>query len=161
MSSHVSPTPPDWLRACGLHLTATCVRPDALADPVSARLLEIGLEQACREAGVTLLGWVALPGSLDLLTPEGARPERWQRLLGRIKGAHGRRDNRRVGRTGAVWRPGSRIRFVRRGDLERARTVLHERPVRAGLAERAADWPFSSWRAVHEGAVPGFVERRC
>jgi hypothetical protein len=138
-----------WSTAPALALSTWTRQERRLEDPASARLLALILELSVLENRLALRGWVILPGALHLVAerPRPGRPRAsgsWPGVLGRIKGLHARCDNRRLGLTGRVWRPGARIRPLRAGEVEAAALRCERAPVAAGLCSRPGDWPHSS-----------------
>lgn len=134
-----------WALAPALALSTWTRRRDRLADPEAARLLALVLELTLLEARLRLEAWVILPGSLHLVArrPAGALLP-WPAALGRIKGLHARCDNRRLGRTGSVWKPGARVRPLREGEVQHAALACELAPVAEGLCGEPGEWPFSS-----------------
>lgn len=58
--------------------------------------------------------------------------------------------NRLLGQTGRLWQAEYFDRFIRdQNHLEAAIAYVHNNPVRAGLAARAEEWPYSSARFPH------------
>ena len=56
-----------------------------------------------------------------------------------------RQANSRLGRTGAFWKPDYFDRYMRNEDhLMRTIEYVENNPVKAGLVNKAVDWPWSS-----------------
>jgi REP element-mobilizing transposase RayT len=65
-----------------------------------------------------------------------------------------RQANARLGRTGTFWEPDYFDRYMRNEDhLMRTIEYVENNPVKAGLVDRATDWPWSS--ASWEREPPG------
>ena len=65
-----------------------------------------------------------------------------------------RQANSRLGRTGAFWEPDYFDRYMRNEDhLMRTIEYVENNPVKAGLVDKAVDWPWSS--ASQERGPPG------
>ena len=79
------------------------------------------------------------------------------RITNQWKGATARIANRMLGRVGRpFWQDECFDHWVRNGSqFDRIRTYIEWNPVRAGLAGRPEDWPWSSanpkWRNVTAG----------
>ena len=66
-------------------------------------------------------------------------------VLRSLKSFTARRANVCLGRTGAFWHADYFDRFIRdEGHFHRTVDYVEQNPVKAGLVERAIDWPWSS-----------------
>ena len=145
-----------WPPASALGLSAWTRDPRRLADPASARLVELLLELTALERNLVVHDWLVLPGAVHLLAATGPDARRdlraeWCSALGRLKGLHARCDNRRRGATGSAWRPGLRLRPLDAAGARAAGRRLRQAPVRAGLCDQPAEWPHSSLRRRLDG----------
>lgn len=109
-----------------------------------ARLLIDVLYHYRKEERFLLHAFVVMPNHVHLiLTPSpGTTLERAMQL---IKGNFSFRAKKDLGLTCSIWQPGYfdyRIRGEE--DFNDRREYIHQNPVRAHLAERAEDFPFSS-----------------
>jgi putative transposase len=96
-----------------------------------------------RSGASQTLAFVVMPDHVHWVMALGAR-HRLERAVGQLKGRAAARVNRLRGRLGCLWQSGFHDHAVRaEEDLEAiCQYVLHN-PVRAGLVERAAEYPFS------------------
>ena len=121
-------------------------RQRVFVDDVDRRQYLAWLGDACREAGVAIHAYVLMDNHVHLL----ATPER-DDALSRAMQAVGRRYvrwfNRRHGRSGTLWEGRFRSSLVE-ADLYllACQRYIESNPVRAGLVETVADWPWSSHR---------------
>jgi REP element-mobilizing transposase RayT len=66
-------------------------------------------------------------------------------VVQRWKGTTAVEINRLLGRTGTLWAPDYYDRYIRdMNHLHDSIAYIHRNPVKAGLCEKAEDWPFSS-----------------
>ncbi|QQE89705.1 REP-associated tyrosine transposase [Azotobacter chroococcum] len=113
-------------------------------------------------------GWVLLPDHLHALwtLPEGDADfsTRWRLIKRHVTrtcgSAHGRSDYRTRRRTakqyGTLWQHRFWEHLIRdEHDFRRHLDYLHGNPLKHGLIERVADWPWSSFhRWVRQGVYP-------
>ena len=137
-----------WEGAAGLALSSWTSRRDALADPASARLLELCLGAVVLRERLVLHGYVILPGALHVVAGRSRERDRtglpWPIALGRAKGTFARWRNEMRGESGAVWSERVRVLPLRADEIRDAVVRCQEAPVRAGLVHLAEDWPHSS-----------------
>ena len=122
-------------------------RREVFRDDEDRRELLRLLGQAADLFGWKVHAWVLMGNHYHLLltTPEPTLSRGMRQLNGDYAGAF----NRRHGRDGHVFQGRYKAVLVQREAhlLEAARYVVRN-PVRAGLVSRAADWPWSSYRAT-------------
>jgi len=118
-----------------------------LRDPRIARIVEGALLFADGDR-YRLLAWVVMPNHVHALIetlPGGALDKivhSWKSYTANIA-------NHLLHREGAFWFREYYDRFIRDDThFERAVSYIHANPVKAGLVERAEDWPFGSARLV-------------
>jgi putative transposase len=110
------------------------------------------LAEACAATGTAVWAWCLMPNHVHLvLVPSGERG--LSTALHRTQGRYTRAINAREKWDGQLWQ-GRFASFVmdERYLLACARYV-ELNPVRAGLVDRAADWPWSSVRTHLEGSA--------
>jgi REP element-mobilizing transposase RayT len=109
-----------------------------IADLVQAALLAFDTER------YALMAWCVMPSHVHALIQ--IRPgHRIDRIVHSWKSYTAKEANRLLRRTGAFWAPEYFDRFMR-DDSHFSDTVayIEGNPVKAGLCENIADWPFSS-----------------
>jgi REP element-mobilizing transposase RayT len=100
-----------------------------------------------------LLAWVVMPNHVHALI-EAMVAKPLPEIVRRWKSFTAREANRLLGRTGAFWCRDYYDRYIRDArHMERAISYIHDNPRKAGLVERAKDWPFGSARTL-EGECP-------
>lgn len=103
------------------------------------------IHQAPGHLDLAPLAWVIMPDHLHWLFVLGERP--LADVLCRFKGYAAHRINQARGHTGSVWQRGYHDHAVRRErDLRALARYVITNPIRAGLCERAGDYPF--WDAA-------------
>ncbi|HEY5724196.1 MAG TPA: transposase [Allosphingosinicella sp.] len=111
----------------------------------------------CREQGVSCLAWCLMPNHVHLIL----RPESSDGLRAALAEAH-RRYSRRInsarGWTGYLWQGRFASYPMDDAHLMTAVRYVELNPVRAKLAERAEDWPWSSARAHLGGRPDGLTD---
>lgn len=122
------------------------------------------MSQACERLWLRVVGWCLMPNHFHLvLWPlEDGDLSRWMQWL---MTCHVRRYHRHYGSSGHIWQ-GRFKAFPIQADRHFL-TVLRYvecNPVRAGLVDRAQDWPWSSLHALTQSPVlrllvPGPVSR--
>jgi putative transposase len=145
-----------YQQARDLHfVTFSCYRRrPLLASAHAKRLLERALEQARRQYGFYVTGYVVMPEHVHLLVSE---PERstLARALQALKQSVARKL---IGEREHFWQ----ARYydfnvwTKRKRVEKLR-YMHRNPVKRGLVEKPEDWPWSSFRHYLTG-VEGVVE---
>jgi putative transposase len=104
------------------------------------------LRDRSRQAGLRLLGYCLMTNHIHLVAvPEHARS--LARALGRTHSAYAQRFNRRYQRSGHLWQNRFYSSPLGAAHLYQALAYVDLNPVRAGLAVRAQDYPWSSARA--------------
>jgi putative transposase len=114
------------------------------------------LEQCARRWSVRTVAAALLPGRYHLLVRDDHGE--LSRAMRHLDGVYTQTYNRRHGREGALLRGRFRDRVVqpRRYVLEVVRWI-HQQPVRTGLVEHAADWPWCSHGAYVAGVAPAWL----
>jgi putative transposase len=106
--------------------------------------------EAFAEAGVEVWAYCLMPNHVHLIAAP-RRPEALAQAVGATHVRYTRLINRRERWTGYLWQ-GRFASFPMDEDyLRQCARYVGLNPVRAGLAERAIDWPWSSVRAHVEG----------
>ena len=110
-----------------------------IAEIVVSRLSE------CRNKGDYLLHeFVLMPNHLHLMLTPG-KSTTLERAMQLIKGGSSRVIHKQRGHNMKVWQPGFHEGTIRDSqDYLTKMSYIHMNPVRAGLAERPEQWPFSS-----------------
>jgi hypothetical protein len=128
-------------------------RPDDARDFLSR------IARVVRGRHLDLHAYALLPSRFHLLvsSPEGRLAEG----LGRVQDAYARELNRRLGRRGPLFRGRYRARLLA-AHVHRAAVLgyVHESPVRAGLAESPAAYPYGSARLVRVSLRPPWLDAR-
>ena len=112
---------------------------------------------SCERMRVRCLAWCLMPNHLHLIliprSPEGLR-----KALGEAHRRYSRRINAAHDWTGYLWQ--GRIASYPMADAHLLAAVRYVElnPVRAGLAKRAEDWPWSSARAHVGGRADGLTD---
>ena len=112
----------------------------------------------CRAAGVAVWAWVLMPNHVHLILcpsdEDGLR-----RALAKVHRAHAGRIHARLGRSGHFWQGRFGCVAMDEPHLMAALRYVALNPVRAGLAARPEDWPWSSVRAqLAQGAGDGVTD---
>ncbi len=114
------------------------------------------LGASCRAAGVEIWSWVLMPNHVHLiLTPSDADGIR--RALAPVHRRYASTIHARLRRTGHFWQGRFGAVALDEEHLAAAVGYVALNPVRAGLVERAQDWPWSSVRAHLEGRADGIT----
>lgn len=124
-------------------LDAAATGPRWLSDPEIAAYTEEAIQRGAELGHYVLHAYVVMPNHVHLLL-EPLAPLR--RITGGIKGVSARDANGALGRTGKpFWQDESFDHWIRNStQFERIRTYIEFNPVKAGLAKRPGDWPWSS-----------------
>jgi putative transposase len=113
--------------------------------------------EACERTAVSCLAWCLMPNHLHLIliprSPEGLR-----KALGEAHRRHSRRVNKAHGWTGFLFQGRFASFVMDPAHLMVAVRYVELNPVRAGLAARAEDWPWSSARAHVGGRSDGLTD---
>lgn len=129
------------------HLTFTTHRREPLfRDFRAACAVSSCLHNPALSAGATVLAWVVMSDHVHCLLQLGdSRP--LPAVVASLKSGSARRANRAIGRTGAVWSRAYQDHALRCDeDLRTVARYIIANPIRAGLAQRPADYPF--WNAI-------------
>ncbi|HYC63910.1 MAG TPA: transposase [Reyranellaceae bacterium] len=121
-------------------LGACWLRQDDIARVVENVLLHFD------RADYRLLAWCIMPNHVHaLIEPDSGRS--LSDIVRRWKSFSARRANEILRCTGPFWHPDYFDRFMRdESHLERTIHYVEQNPVKAGLAPKAAGWPWSSAR---------------
>ena len=91
------------------------------------------------------LCWVVMPDHIHMLLQLG--DTRLSQVVKKMKAQSARKLNREIGRTGRFWAPGFHDHALRKeGDLRGVARYIVANPLRAGLVQRVADYPY--WNAI-------------
>lgn len=124
--------------------------PGRLARVGSAQRLVDALEAVLERHGMRVHAFVVLPDALHLVGHAGTPgPDGWPAALGRVKSSFARREHALTGESGPLWREAARVRPLSGAAVAHAAALCHDAPVRAGLADSPAGWPYSSWRLLY------------
>ena len=116
-----------------------------LRDPRIARLVEDALLHFDGER-YRMIAWVVMPNHVHVLL-ETIQGYALGRIVHSWKSYTANEANRVLGRTGRFWFREYFDRFIRdRRHFANAVRYIHNNPVKAGLVEKAEDWPFSNAR---------------
>jgi putative transposase len=114
------------------------------------------LAEGCRDAGVEVWGYCLMPNHVHLILvphdPDGLRA-----ALAETHRRYTRRVNVREGWRGYLWQGRFASAPMDEAHLAAAARYVELNPVRARLAVRAEDWPWSSARAHLGGRDDGLV----
>jgi putative transposase len=115
------------------------------------------VSEACAAHGVRCLAWCLMPDHVHLiLTPTDA--DGLRAALGEAHRRYSRRINFAHGWTGYLWQGRFASYPMDQAHLMAAVRYVELNPVRAKLAARAEDWPWSSARAHVTGRPDGFTD---
>jgi putative transposase len=91
-----------------------------------------------------LLAWCIMPNHVHVVA-EMLAGHSMSNVVKSWKSFTARQANARLGRTGAFWEPDYFDRYMRNEDhLMRTIDYVENNPVKAGLVDKADDWPWSS-----------------
>ena len=128
-------------------------RRGTLSDSEFAALAKV-IDERRAEPGFLLTAWVFLPDHWHAIFYPG-HPLTISRAMEAIKDAGTKRLNRRRQEGGMLWQPRFFDRALRTmREYNEKVEYIHLNPVRAGLAKRADEWP---WSSVHD--YTGSVQR--
>ena len=114
------------------------------------------LAEGCRAAGVAVWGYCLMPDHVHLiLAPKDA--DGLRAALGETHRRYTRHVNFRAGWRGYLWQGRFASFAMDEPHLLASARYVELNPVRAGLARRARDWPWSSARAHLAGRDDGLV----
>lgn len=112
---------------------------------------------ACTERGVRCLAWCLMPNHTHLIL-RPSDPDGLRAALAEAHRRYSRRVNLAQGWTGCLWQGRFASYPMDDAHLMVAVRYVELNPVRAGLAERAEDWRWSSAKAHVTGRVDGFTD---
>ena len=117
--------------------------PTHLKDPRIARIVAETIVKFDGQK-YKLLAWVIMANHVHLLLQTLA-PYTLTQVIHSIKSFTGNAANKLVGLSGRFWSPDYFDRFMRdRVHLARAKKYIEENPVKAGLCQEPAGWPWGS-----------------
>ena len=116
--------------------------PTYLRIPAVAQLVTASIQKGV-PLDYLLHAWVVMPNHVPILLTPRIEPSV---ALRQLKGASAREANKLLGLTGQpFWQDESYDRLVRnREEFERIENYILQNPVRAGLAQSAEEYPWSS-----------------
>lgn len=118
------------------------------------RLYRDLLVEHCRAADVDIWGWCLMPNHVHLiLTP--ADPDGLRRALSKVHRTYAGAIHARQKKTGHFWQGRFGAVAMDEDHLMAAMRYVGMNPVRARLVRQAADWPWSSARALLTGEADG------
>ncbi len=132
--------------------TVTLNRKALFTDWRLARPVIDAIKTAEQEDAAHTYCWVLMPDHLHWLAE--LRHGTLATVMGRLKSRSILGINRAMGTTGPVWQRGYHDRALRREEnLKHMARYVVANPIRAGIVERASDYPF--WDAIwpQEGAL--------
>ncbi|HVY32994.1 MAG TPA: transposase [Caulobacteraceae bacterium] len=106
--------------------------------------------EAFRDAGVQVWAYCLMPNHVHLIATPPA-PQALARAVAATHVRYTRRINQREHWTGYLWQGRFASFPMDEGYLHQCARYVGLNPVRAGLTQRAIDWPWSSVRAHVEG----------
>ncbi len=111
-------------------------------DEIAKMVLSALREGESRFRRYLLHAFVVMPNHVHMLATPQVIASKW---LGPLKGFTAHEANRILGTTGQTfWQDESYDHLVRDGEFERIRRYIEWNPVKAGLASRPEDFPWSS-----------------
>jgi REP element-mobilizing transposase RayT len=132
-------------------------RVEAFRESAYRLLIEV-LDGARRRLGFLLYGYVLMPDQWHALIWTGF-PLTISQVIHDIKKVSARRLHERRGTQGPLWQHQFWDRFVRHAKEFRDRLMsMHLNPVRKGLAQRPADW---RWSSYNNCALDRATVKRC
>lgn len=121
------------------------------------RLYKRYLAAACAETETTVWGWCLMPNHVHLmLVPATERG--LADVMRRTQARYTRAINAREGRVGHLWQARYGSFVMDEPHLLACARYVELNPVRAGLARRPEDWPWSSARTHLDGAPDGLAD---
>ena len=112
---------------------------------------------ACRKHEVRCLAWCLMPNHVHLILVPGS-PDGLRAALSEAHRRYSRRINFAKGWTGYLWQGRFSSYPMDDSHLLTAIRYVELNPVKAKLAARAEDWPWSSARAHIEGKADGLTD---
>jgi len=138
----------------------TARRRPLFADPAAISLLRHSIAEVKRELPFSILAWVVLPDHMHAIWTLPPGDADFSRRWGRIKAGFSRRyggvHTSAPGRNSGLWQPRFWEHLIRdEKDLATHVDYTHYNPVKHGLVQRVAEWPYSSFhRHVQQGMLP-------
>jgi putative transposase len=121
------------------------------------RLYKRYLAAACAETGTAIWAWCLMPNHVHLiLVPSSG--DGLGAVMRRTQGRYTRAINAREGRVGHLWQARFASFVMDETYLLACARYVELNPVRARLAARAQDWPWSSARAHLDGSGDGLTD---
>jgi putative transposase len=114
------------------------------------------LRTHCAQAEVDVLAWVLMPNHVHLILVPGDA-DGLRRALSRVHRLYAGAIHARLRRTGHFWQGRFGCVAMDEDHLLAALRYVAMNPVRAGLCERASDWPWSSASAQLGVAADGMT----
>lgn len=121
------------------------------------RLYKKYLAAACEDTGTDIWAWCLMPNHVHLILVPSASTGLGA-VMRRTQGRYTRAINVREGRVGHLWQARFASFVMDETYLLACARYVELNPVRAGLAKRAQDWPWSSARAHLEGVGDGLTD---
>ncbi len=115
--------------------------------------------ESCRARAVACLAWCLMPNHVHLIL-RPADPDGLRAALAEAHRRYSRRINSAHGWTGYLWQGRFASFPMDDAHLLTAVRYVELNPVKAKLAARAEDWPWSSARAHVSGRADGFTDLR-
>ncbi len=115
------------------------------------------LGEQCEKGEISIWAYCLLPNHVHLIAVPGAQ-EGLARALGEAHRRYTTIINRREGWTGCLWQGRFASFPMEESHLRAATRYILLNPVRAGLVDRAVDWPYSSIKAHLREAVDALVD---
>jgi REP-associated tyrosine transposase len=132
-----------WTSNSTYFVTASCWEKQCLmqSDRMAGLFMEV-LHQYREQKKYSLHEFVVMPNHFHLLITPG---ETLERALQLVKGGFSFRAKKELRVAGEIWQNSFYDRRVRDiTEYDKMRIYIHQNPVRAGLVERAEDYPYCS-----------------
>jgi putative transposase len=121
------------------------------------RLYKKYLAAACEGTATALWAWCLMPNHVHLILVPGSEGGLGA-VMRRTQGRYTRAINAREGRVGHLWQARFASFVMDESYLLACARYVELNPVRAGLAARPEDWPWSSARAHLAGSADGLTD---
>jgi putative transposase len=115
------------------------------------------MAESCAKAGVRCIAWCLMPNHVHLILVPPS-PDALRATLAEAHRRYSRRINFAKGWTGYLWQGRFASFPMDEAHLMTAVRYVELNPVKAGLARRAEDWPWSSARAHVSGKPDGLTD---